>query len=152
MPEQTTTAPCGLLSTDQVPVPLAGVSIAADIRSLCARVTVAQRYVNREPTPIAAVYVFPLDENAAVMGLEYEALRTALPIEPRRPDTENARRAWATALALAWLRRHAADREDIWHLLADKAGRWLTRAAIEPEQGSWGMRRIGGSRLRQRSQ
>jgi Ca-activated chloride channel family protein len=53
-----------------VPVPLAGVSIEAEISGLCARVAVAHRYVNLETTPIEAVYVFPLDENAAVCGFE----------------------------------------------------------------------------------
>ena len=53
-----------------MPVPLAGVSIDAEISSFCARVAVTQRYVNREATPIEAVYVFPLDEGAAVCGFE----------------------------------------------------------------------------------
>ena len=52
------------------PVPLAGVSIEAEITTLCARVAVTQRYVNRESTPIEAIYVFPLDEGAAVCGFE----------------------------------------------------------------------------------
>ena len=52
------------------PVPLAGVAVDADICGLCARVSVAHRYVNREACPIEAVYVFPLDEGAAVCGFE----------------------------------------------------------------------------------
>ena len=60
----------GLFTRDQAPVPLAGVSIDAEITSFCARVSVAQRYVNREATPVEAVYVFPLDEGAAVCGFE----------------------------------------------------------------------------------
>ncbi len=51
-------------------MPLAGVSVVADIVNLCARVTVTQRFVNREATPIEAVYLFPLDEGAAVCGFE----------------------------------------------------------------------------------
>ena len=53
-----------------MPVPLAGVSIDADICSFYARVVVAHRYVNKETTPIEAVYVFPLDEGAAVCAFE----------------------------------------------------------------------------------
>jgi hypothetical protein len=71
MPETRTAVQGGLFASGgQAAVPLTGVSIAADVRSLCARVTVTQRYVNREAVPIEAVYVFPLDEGAAVCGFE----------------------------------------------------------------------------------
>ncbi len=62
----------GLFTRDATrqPVPLAGVSIEADLRSFYARVVVSHRYVNRELSPIEAVYVFPLDEGAAVCGFE----------------------------------------------------------------------------------
>ena len=71
MPETLTThTRAGLFTTADVPVPLAGVSVVADIVNLCARVTVTQRFVNREATPIEAVYLFPLDEGAAVCGFE----------------------------------------------------------------------------------
>ena len=59
-----------LRGEDHAPVPLTGVSIEAEITGFCARVAVAHRYVNRESTPIEAVYVFPLDEGAAVCGFE----------------------------------------------------------------------------------
>ena len=51
-------------------VPLVGVSIETEIHSFYSKVVIAQRYVNREPTPIEAVYVFPLDEGAAVCAFE----------------------------------------------------------------------------------
>ncbi len=70
MPEQFVSERIGLISKDAAPVALDGVAIAADIRGVCAKVTVAQRYVNREVQPIEAVYVFPLDERAAVCGFE----------------------------------------------------------------------------------
>ena len=71
MPETLTTPTrAGLFTRSDVPVPLAGVSVDAEIVSLCVRVTVTQRYVNRESHPIEAVYVFPLDEGAAVCGFE----------------------------------------------------------------------------------
>jgi hypothetical protein len=60
----------GLFTTQAVAVPLSGVSIEAEISSFCARVAVAQRYVNSESHPIEAVYVFPIDEGAAVCGFE----------------------------------------------------------------------------------
>jgi Vault protein inter-alpha-trypsin domain/von Willebrand factor type A domain len=70
MPEQLVPDRTGLISKDDAPVALAGVAITADVRGLCAKVTVAQRYINRESQPIEAVYVFPLDEGAAVCGFE----------------------------------------------------------------------------------
>ena len=72
MPETSSVPSTGLFVHDErrVAVPLAGVSIEAEISGLCARVAVAHRYINREATPIEAVYVFPLDEGAAVCGFE----------------------------------------------------------------------------------
>ena len=72
MADASTVASAGLFVRDEacVPVPLTGVSIEAELTGLCARVAVAHRYVNREATPIEAVYVFPLDEGAAVCGFE----------------------------------------------------------------------------------
>ena len=72
MSDPTATASAGLFTTGKVPVPvpLAGVSIEADVRSFYAKVVVAHRYVNHEATPIEAVYVFPLDEGAAVCAFE----------------------------------------------------------------------------------
>ena len=60
----------GLFTRDQAPVPLTGVLVEAEISSFCARISVTQRYVNRESTPIEAAYVFPLDEGAAVCAFE----------------------------------------------------------------------------------
>lgn len=70
--ETMTTPSAGLVPREEgrTPVPLRGVSIEAEISGFCARVSVAQRYVNTEDKPIEAVYVFPLDEGAAVCGFE----------------------------------------------------------------------------------
>ncbi len=70
MPEQLIPTRSGLFTADASHVALAGVSVDAEISSFCARVVVSQRYVNREAQPIEAVYVFPLDEGAAVCGFE----------------------------------------------------------------------------------
>jgi Ca-activated chloride channel family protein len=52
------------------PVPLLAVGVRAELSIIGARVTLTQRYINREPVAIEAVYVFPLDEGAAVCGFE----------------------------------------------------------------------------------
>ena len=61
-------AKAGLFTDSGAAVPLAGVRVDAEISNLCARVEITQRFVNRECTPIEAVYVFPLDESAALCG------------------------------------------------------------------------------------
>ena len=59
----------GLISGEK-PVPLEGVRIEGQITGFGARVVIAQRYRNTEAQPIEAVYVFPVDETAAVCGFE----------------------------------------------------------------------------------
>ena len=56
------------LCTADARVPLERVDVHADIQGAQARVTCTQRYRNSEPRPVEAVYVFPLDEGAAVCG------------------------------------------------------------------------------------
>lgn len=63
------TNPSGLMSRG-TPVPLLGVRVDAEIRDFCSRVTLTQRYRNDESSPIEAVYVFSLDESAAVSKFE----------------------------------------------------------------------------------
>ncbi|MCG3192423.1 MAG: hypothetical protein DIJKHBIC_01670 [Thermoanaerobaculia bacterium] len=60
---------CGLV-TSRGPVPLEGVRVEAKIRDLAVRQVITQRYRNTEAQPVEAVYVFPLDEGAAVCGFE----------------------------------------------------------------------------------
>jgi Ca-activated chloride channel family protein len=97
MPEQTMTAPCGLIARDGAQVPLTGVSVDADVRALGARVTITQRYENTETQPIEAVYVFPLDEGAAVCG--FEAVIDGVRIVGEVKDREEAFRAYDEAMS-----------------------------------------------------
>ena len=57
---------CGLLiecaDRERIPLPLTGVSVVAKIIDLVAKVSIEQRYVNRESHPIEAIYLFPVDE------------------------------------------------------------------------------------------
>src|SRR5262245_14149163 len=71
MPETAAAPQCAsLVSTKGDPVPLEGVSVEARIQDFCSQVVVSQRVRNREDKPLEAVYVFPLDEGAAVCGFE----------------------------------------------------------------------------------
>jgi len=61
-----------------------------------------------------------------------------LVIAAAQGSDEDVRRAWATALALAWLRKYAAGREDDWRMLSQKAEKWLHGvAAILPGRWTW---------------
>jgi hypothetical protein len=72
---------------------------------------------------------------AEILGRPLAELETTMP--PARGDAESARRAWATALALAWLEARPELRGE-WELLADKARGWLGRVASQPRDGtSW---------------
>ena len=48
---------------------------------------------------------------------------------------DEARKAWATALALAWLEERARESEGEWRLLAAKGRKWLDRVSARPAQG-----------------
>jgi Ca-activated chloride channel family protein len=96
MPEAATLPRPGLFSRAQTPVPLTGVSVEADISNLCARVSVAQRFLNQEDKPIEAVYVFPLDEGAAVCG--FEAVIDGTLVVGEVKEREEAYRAYDDAM------------------------------------------------------
>jgi Ca-activated chloride channel family protein len=74
---------------------------------------------------------------ASLIGRNYDELRRALDVN-RTPASEDQKRAWATALAIAWLERNAMDQQDEWRMLADKARRWLDSTnAVPPMGGRW---------------
>lgn len=70
---------------------------------------------------------------AAIIGRRISEIQAALARTSAGGD--GIRRAWATALALAWLQLNAADRQDEWRLLADKARRWLEGVTATPPGG-----------------
>jgi hypothetical protein len=72
-------------------------------------------------------------ELASLLGRDLEELRAAMP--PVTARAAPVRRVWATALAIAWLDRHAADRKNEWHLLAEKGRNWIQHTALVPSGG-----------------
>ncbi len=79
-----------------------------------------------------------LDEALAqVLGRRLEDIRRAMPAVDVPVDA--TARAWATALAVAWLERHAGAQQDEWRALAVKAHRWLGRdtTGIPLDGTSW---------------
>ena len=59
-------------SDEAVPVSLQNVNIHANIVDFVSEVTVTQSYINAESTPIEVVYMFPIEEEAAVTFFEAE--------------------------------------------------------------------------------
>jgi hypothetical protein len=98
MPDLSTkTVPTAGLLAQGKPVPLDGVRIDAEIRDLATRVTLAQRYRNSEPHLIEAIYVFPLDEAAAVCG--FEVLVDGVHVVGEVKDRDEAFETYDDALA-----------------------------------------------------
>ncbi len=76
------------------------------------------------------------EELATTLGRKPADLEKALP--SAKGDAALARRAWATALALAWLAKNASAEKDEWSLLARKARTWLDACgAAAPRPSGW---------------
>jgi hypothetical protein len=76
------------------------------------------------------------EELATVLGIPLATIEKALSGMPGDPAL--FRRAAATAFALFWLERSAADEEDEWSLLARKARAWLDASGVRaPGGGRW---------------
>jgi len=78
-----------------------------------------------------------LDEPfARAIGQALDDLRVAQASASGTAD--DASRAWATALALQWLKSHAAASGDEWRIVAMKARQWLDCTLARPGSGqSW---------------
>lgn len=76
------------------------------------------------------------DALAALLGRPLRTLEA--PLAGVEGDPLLARRAWATALALAWLEEHARDSADEWLLLGAKGRKWLEATGLDGPLGrSW---------------
>lgn len=51
-------------------IPLESINIHVDVQGFTAHVVAAMKYTNKEENPIEAIYIFPLDEQAAVCGFQ----------------------------------------------------------------------------------
>ncbi|XP_041036709.1 von Willebrand factor A domain-containing protein 5A-like [Carcharodon carcharias] len=58
--------PCGLLTAKNTPVPLRSISVVVEVQGFVADVTASLEYRNEETNPVEAVFVFPMDRDAAV--------------------------------------------------------------------------------------
>jgi Ca-activated chloride channel family protein len=60
-----------------------------------------------------------------------DSFRPGLQIAGATPLMKDFQRVWATALALAWLERHADHLRGEWGMAAEKSRRWLRHAVAE---------------------
>lgn len=51
-------------------IPLESINIHVDVQGFTAYVVASMKYTNKEENPIEAIYIFPLDEQAAVCGFQ----------------------------------------------------------------------------------
>lgn len=63
-----TTLSSGLQTTSGSMIPLQGVEIVGEIYGGHGQVTIRQRYKNKEPKPVEAIYTFPLPADASLVG------------------------------------------------------------------------------------
>jgi hypothetical protein len=69
-------------------------------------------------------------ELAKAIGVDLGQMDSA--IAGASGNRDEVRSAWATALALAWLRQHASHVEEEWRLLSRKAQKWLDAVSARP--------------------
>jgi len=70
---------------------------------------------------------------ATIIGRDLSEIERSL--DGASGSASDLRRAWATALAIAWLERQAAEAEEQWRMLSLKARKWLDNVAVIPAGG-----------------
>jgi len=85
------------VSNAATPVPLRGVEVRGKLVGPAAEITVIQTYTNTEQRPIEAVYVFPLDADAALCG--FVATVADRRVEGRIEERERAFEIYDDAMA-----------------------------------------------------
>ena len=88
-----------------VPVPLKNVHIDAKVVDFISEINVMQTYVNLESHPIEAIYVFPVEEEAAVISFEAEVDNRKISTQIKekqqaRNDYDDAMQSKKTAVLL----------------------------------------------------
>ncbi|ELR24559.1 von Willebrand factor type A domain containing protein [Acanthamoeba castellanii str. Neff] len=79
------------------PLPIKAVSIEAKVADLCASVTIRQKFVNTEETPIEAIYQFQLEDKATVS--DFTAFIDGNKIKGTIQEKEEARNTYDDAIA-----------------------------------------------------
>ncbi|XP_066486197.1 von Willebrand factor A domain-containing protein 5A-like [Tiliqua scincoides] len=106
---------CGLITRSQEPVPLRGISVDVVVRGFVADVVSELHYQNEEAAPVETVFVFPLDDEAAVYA--FEGLIGGTRIEAQLQEKKKAEQHYEDALAeghQAFLLQRQTETSDIF--------------------------------------
>ncbi|XP_068682454.1 von Willebrand factor A domain-containing protein 5A-like isoform X1 [Montipora foliosa] len=98
-------------------IPLESIKIQADLQGFTAQVVAFMKYTNNEENPIEAIYIFPLDEQAAVCG--FEATVDGRTIVAQVQGKEEARDTYDDALSSgqnAFLLEESDESSDIFQI------------------------------------
>ncbi|XP_077773309.1 von Willebrand factor A domain-containing protein 5A-like [Podarcis muralis] len=88
---------CGLVTNSREPVPLKSISVDVVVRGFVADVVSELRYHNEEKSPVEVVFVFPLDDEAAVYA--FEGLIGGTRIEAQIREKKQAEQEYEDALS-----------------------------------------------------
>ncbi|XP_026094072.1 von Willebrand factor A domain-containing protein 5A-like [Carassius auratus] len=107
----------GLLSQNNVPVPLKSISVQVRVQDHVATVSSTLQYVNEEERPLEALFVFPLPADAAVCHFSAKIGEQEIVAEVQ--DRESARDQYDDAVSSgqqAFLLEESAESPDVFRL------------------------------------
>ncbi|XP_026094202.1 von Willebrand factor A domain-containing protein 5A-like isoform X2 [Carassius auratus] len=107
----------GLLSENNVPVPLKSISVQVRVQDHVATVSSTLQYVNEEERPLEALFVFPLPADAAVCHFSAKIGEQEIVAEVQ--DRESARDQYDDAVSSgqqAFLLEESAESPDVFRL------------------------------------
>ena len=98
-------------------IPLESINIHVDVQGFTAHVVASMKYSNKEENPIEAIYIFPLDEQAAVCG--FQATIDGRTIVAEVQEKEEARDTYDDAISSgqsAFLLEESDESSDIFQI------------------------------------
>lgn len=124
-------------------VPLESIKIQVDVQGFTAHVLATMKYTNKDENPIEAIYIFPLDEQAAVCG--FQATIDGRTIVAEVQDKQEARDTYDDAISSgqsAFLLEESDESSDIFQISVGNLPpkkeaiielRFVTELAVEVE-------------------
>ena len=124
-------------------VPLESIKIEVDVQGFTAHVLATMKYTNKDENPIEAIYIFPLDEQAAVCG--FQAIIDGRTIVAEVQEKQEARDTYDDAISSgqsAFLLEESDESSDIFQISVGNLPpkkeaiielRFVTELAVEKE-------------------
>lgn len=124
-------------------IPLESIDIQVDVQGFTAHVVASMKYRNNEEKPVEAIYIFPLDEDAAVCG--FQAIIDGRTIVAELQDEEEALGTYEDALSSgqsAFLLEESDESSDMFQISVGNLPpkkealvelRFLTELSVESE-------------------